>query len=563
MSVFSGVIPVFTVLPGSSLNSSLNQVAQTLIDSTIGVAVNATLGEEAAKFLGLPGKNSNFFGPIANEQFLSQGIQGLSQSLNNSLIGSNALGPLGPLGTKLIGLGARGLNNLVSDAFRRNNDGAPVGGTLYFPGAGGIGEGAAYWGSENRGVGKLPPCYSLGKGGPDIVFKIVAAAEAATFEAQKGTQAPPTPNTNRNTATTGGNPSTQPTSNPGTTPPKPVKNPATPTGSGAGGAAPAPAPASTKTPGPTPAVKKNIPRSQRVDSPSTVIPPKTQPQTPAAYQGVASNNSQTVAGTSKKTVGTSGGNNINPVPNKGESDKNQNKGEAKKLTQPAGGWMFVCTPDDISWEKSFQANRTEMWGTNLPPVVGGSVSMRDLTLSNSIVEGFSRGVNVEEKISSLERLCGVSSTTGGRRDVIQIPVYRVYAGEKYYGKVTTGDINGGGFFIIKSVKVQEMIRDLTGKTVRAKVDVSLMQVPGYQVESGRDMASAFLPSRLSAISDITNTVEARTRGAIGPLAQANQSGAAGAPAAQAPEVRAADPRGGGVRTAPGPQGSLPGTTGVN
>lgn len=562
MSVFSGVIPIFTILPGSSINFLASQAAASLLDSTIGVAVNATLGEKVAKFLDLPEKNSNFFGPIANEQFLSQGVQGLSQALNSTLIGSNALGQFGPLGTKLIGLGSKGLNNLISDAFRKVGGGesGKLGGsskgTLYFPGAGGSGEGVAYWGSDKlKETGNMPGAYSLGEGGPDLVFKIVAAAEAAAFEANKGiggtatTASNPNPNPNPASA------SNQPTSNSGA----PVGNqPSTPAGTGANGAAPAPTPTSTKPPAPTltlvnppeTATQRGIPRSRQADPPQTPGTPAS--QTPPDYKATAEVVGETKAASSPGSVGVSGAN--EPVkPEVMPQKQTTSKEEFSKLKQPSEGWTFICSPEDISWEKSFQASRTEMWGTNLPPVVGGNVSMRDLTLNNSIVEGFSRGVTVEDKISELEQLCSVSMTVGGAKNVVQIPVYRVYAGGKYYGSKTKGDIQGGGFFIIKSVKVQEMIRDLNGKTVRAKVDVSFMQVPGYQVESGRDMASAFLPSALSPISKIARAVESRTRGGLSPLSQANQETSNPAPGSQQP--KAENPRTTGVQGAPGAGGT--------
>jgi hypothetical protein len=64
-----------------------------------------------------------------------------------------------------------------------------------------------------------------------------------------------------------------------------------------------------------------------------------------------------------------------------------------------------------------------------------------------------------------------------------VPVYQVWANEKSYG-------GPEAYYIIRDVKVKEAMRDITGYATRAYVDISLMQVPAYQVNSGRDQASS-------------------------------------------------------------------------
>jgi hypothetical protein len=104
--------------------------------------------------------------------------------------------------------------------------------------------------------------------------------------------------------------------------------------------------------------------------------------------------------------------------------------------------------------------------------------MRDLSLSESLVEGFVRGVTIEGKIAALEKLMNykLNQTDG----FVSVPVYQVTANDKVYGN---------GFFIIKDVKIKEEMRDIKGNATRAYVDISLMEVPEYQVNSGRDQAS--------------------------------------------------------------------------
>lgn len=145
-----------------------------------------------------------------------------------------------------------------------------------------------------------------------------------------------------------------------------------------------------------------------------------------------------------------------------------------------GSWTFITAPEDISWDVANKVDRVDIFGTNNPPIVAGSRGMRDLTLNNSLVEGFVRNVTVEGKIAALESLLnyGLNTTDG----FVSVPVYQVWANNKSYG-------GSEAYYVIKDVKVKEEMRDLKGNATRAYVDISLMQVPAYQVNSGRDQAS--------------------------------------------------------------------------
>jgi hypothetical protein len=145
----------------------------------------------------------------------------------------------------------------------------------------------------------------------------------------------------------------------------------------------------------------------------------------------------------------------------------------------AEGWKFICAPEDISWETSNAVQRIGIFGTNNPPVVSGSRGMRDLTLGSALVEGFTRNVTIENKIQALENLLNYNLNASD--GYVSIPVYQVWANQKAYGN--------SGYFILKEVKVKESMRDLKGDATRATVDVSLIEVPEYQVNSGRDLAS--------------------------------------------------------------------------
>jgi hypothetical protein len=117
--------------------------------------------------------------------------------------------------------------------------------------------------------------------------------------------------------------------------------------------------------------------------------------------------------------------------------------------------------------------------------------MRDLTLGNALVEGFIRNVTVENKISALENLLNYNLNASD--GFVSVPVYQVWANQKAYGN--------SGYFILKDVRVKESMRDLTGYATRATVDVSLIEVPEYQVNSGRDLASQTASAAKAALID--------------------------------------------------------------
>ena len=145
-------------------------------------------------------------------------------------------------------------------------------------------------------------------------------------------------------------------------------------------------------------------------------------------------------------------------------------------TSPA--WTFICAPESISWSTSNAVNRVDMFGTNNPPAVSGTRGMRELTLSNALVEGFTRNKTIEAKISALEDLLAYKDSLAG--GFVNVPVYQIWANQKGYGN--------SGYFLLKGVNVKETMRDLTGNATRASVDVTLMEVPAYQVGTGQDQA---------------------------------------------------------------------------
>jgi hypothetical protein len=141
-------------------------------------------------------------------------------------------------------------------------------------------------------------------------------------------------------------------------------------------------------------------------------------------------------------------------------------------------WTFICAPEEISWTTSNAVNRVDIFGTNNPPAISGTKGLREFNMNNALVEGFTRNKKVEAKVAALEDLLKYKSSLAG--GFVNVPVYQVWAEQKGYGQ--------RAYFLIKSVQVKETMRDLSGDTTRATVDISFVEVPAYQVDSGIDQA---------------------------------------------------------------------------
>lgn len=532
MQIFSGVIPVITLFKNSQLDSAVGGALTNLAYKGLSVGVNQALGAELANKLRLgPTGDSNFLSPIVSPNIVNSGVAGLSQIVTTSITNSKALGPLGPLAGNLVNEGINYLGNeAVKKIFGKLIEEGGLNkskGTMYFPGANDEDPAANY--GKNLPKNLLSPNlldtgsqYTLGNGGPDVVFSIVPAETSAVGQAQKAT-AP----TGEGTST-GVAPPAQPPqgANPATgnaAPPAPAPTPVNvPAGAPGAGNGPSSAQTSAQAAAPVVAASAALPSGSSEGT-----------GTPTANKRAGESTTAAV-GASNKTA--------TPV------DPKATTGKAPKSV----GWTFICPPKEISWETTAQADRVPIFGANSAPVMGGTKGMRDLTLNEAIVEGFSRNKKVEAKVAALELLLKMkvgSATQGGNKiNYIQIPVYRVTANSKVYGNVN----NEGGFFVIKSIKVQENLRDLDGNSTRATVDVTLTQVPSYQVSTGRDQANPALLSKKGPFAPIADRLfeQSIKNAAAGLAAQANQGASA-----------AADP-GAGSPASPAPQGVTPGEPGA-
>lgn len=428
MSVFSGVIPLVTITKNNQANAFVGGLLNNLLTSGVSVALSQSVGAQVYNALGLsPQGSSNFLGSILTPGLISTGVGALSQAITNSVVNSKALGPAGTLGSNLLNVGVSSLGGELTRVISNLGTNGSVAnkvnyGSQFFPGAGGQGEGDANY------EGNL---YTLGSGGPDVVFSITSALTTAADQATTGA---------------GG-------SSPGAP------------GSAGGLAKVSESPAGTPNPGATP-------------------PPA----------GTAS------AATMENVV----------------KPKDSSRGKS-------AGWKFICPPEDISWQTSAQADRVAIFGANQSPVIAGVRGMRELSMSGAIVEGFTRGKTIEDKVIALEKLLDMKLSADKR--YLQVPVYKVTANSKVYGL----GLDEGGYFVIKDIKVQEKMRDLGGKATRALVDITFMQVPKYQVESGRDIASQTVAGAKGPFEQLRQSVEEQARqGAQAAQTAQGATGAAGA-----------------------------------
>ena len=152
-------------------------------------------------------------------------------------------------------------------------------------------------------------------------------------------------------------------------------------------------------------------------------------------------------------------------------------------------WYFITPPQSVSWSKGSRMNVIEPYGTNNPYVNYGTTQLRQLKLSNAMLEGFSDGGRVvEENITQLEACMRMVLDSD---DGYAAPyVWHVYAGNKSYGT-----------YVITDVNVDESIRNTQGEANRATVDVSFQQVSPYQVSSGIDITAEAINGGMSQAAE--------------------------------------------------------------
>lgn len=487
---FSGVIPTIKVTSNSAINSAVNGVVNNVAQGAVNVALNGLLGQQAAASLGFPAGSQNFIGGLVTP-LINAAPQALDQAITSSITNSEALGPAGPL---VGGLASNLANNLVGGLTNNLLGGlsdfaGPQGATRYFPGAGD--EEDADYGGYN---------YTPGPVGPDVVFSIKPAQNAANSDAlaqmfndQIGVEGKiPFGEISVLGAGSYLSPQTQ-----GGVLGDSLNN----LSSGQGLFSPSPGAGFDLSFSQIPAISSQAFQTGTLDSSSGDLFIDTPVQNLPGFSAF-SPTAVTLASPFPE-VGTQEYFNVaaTAATSLTNADLASKYGFDLGNTSQVGaiygggeGWKFTTAPADITWDSAAKVDRVPIFGTNKPPVISGSRGMRDLTLSNALIEGFSMVKSVESKIAKLEALLNYTLTSS----YVKVPVYWVTASDKKYGNGN----NDGGFFVIKQIKVKEEMRDLAGRSTRAVVDVSFTQVPDYQVDDGRDLASKSVAGAKSFLSNV-------------------------------------------------------------
>lgn len=167
-------------------------------------------------------------------------------------------------------------------------------------------------------------------------------------------------------------------------------------------------------------------------------------------------------------------------------------------------WYFIASPLKVSWSKSSNTAEMLTYGTNSAYQVYGTTKLRNLNLSECLVEGFTDNKKIENNLRELEKCMEIHADS--ESGAVSPYCWKLYAGSKSYGT-----------FLITNVESQEILRDNSGDATRAVVSVSLQEVAEYQVESGQDLASraitgSFPQGFADELSELRKQEQAATAG---------------------------------------------------
>jgi hypothetical protein len=141
----------------------------------------------------------------------------------------------------------------------------------------------------------------------------------------------------------------------------------------------------------------------------------------------------------------------------------------------AAAFTFITAPQEVQYSQGAQVEQVSMFGTNNPPLTVGSLNAGELSLGSAMMEGFTLGKQVQQPLMDLLAMQEVSLDS--QNGFVNVNVWSVQANERSYG-----------MYVIENVDIQEEMRDMTGRTTRAMVNVKFREVAAYQVNTGRDQA---------------------------------------------------------------------------
>lgn len=144
-------------------------------------------------------------------------------------------------------------------------------------------------------------------------------------------------------------------------------------------------------------------------------------------------------------------------------------------------WRFQYAPQ-ISYTRSSTFQEDKSWGTNVQPSHFNNTSGKSIQISGAILEGMTIGSTITGAVTALETLMSVVNPD----NQLQVApyAYRLIIGSRTL-KEPISDKHSP--FIIESISVKEEMYDNAGELLMAKIDMSLKEVPYYQINDGRKL----------------------------------------------------------------------------
>jgi hypothetical protein len=164
-------------------------------------------------------------------------------------------------------------------------------------------------------------------------------------------------------------------------------------------------------------------------------------------------------------------------------------------------WRFQYAPK-ITYNRSATFQEDKTWGTNVQPTHFNNTSGKKVSIQNAILEGMTIGRTVTGAVQALETLMSVVNPDN--EEQVAPYAYRLIVGKRTFTEPISQRHSP---FIIEQVTVREELYDTDGEVLMYKVDISLREVPYYQINDGRKLLLVTQDQRTNAQLDCDSISE--------------------------------------------------------
>lgn len=149
-------------------------------------------------------------------------------------------------------------------------------------------------------------------------------------------------------------------------------------------------------------------------------------------------------------------------------------------------FRFQYWPAGVSFQRSSTLQADNSWGTNIQSAHFSFSTGQKREFSGIIMEGVTIGAHIEGAVRALEMLMSVNYNA-------EEPLTAPYCYKLIFGDRTETDPiwNKHRAYVITSLSVKEQFYDSEGNRTLVEVDLSLQEVPYYQVNDGRKLMMLF------------------------------------------------------------------------